>query len=106
MVQALSLMVHELVTNAIKHGSLSNETGTVRLFWSVMGTDKDARFELRWEERNGPPVAPPTRKGFGTALLAGAGTFDLTSKSELKFEVHGFIYELSAPLSTMVQAAA
>ncbi len=106
MVQALSLMVHELVTNAIKHGSLSNETGTVRLFWSVMGTDKDARFDLRWEERNGPPVTPPTRKGFGTALLAGAGTFDLTSKSELKFEVHGFIYELSAPLSAMVQAAA
>jgi len=106
MVQALSLMVHELVTNAIKHGSLSNETGTVRLFWSVIGTDNDARFDLRWEARNRPPVTPPTRKGFGTALLAGAGTFDLTSKSELKFEVHGFIYELSAPLSTMVQAAA
>ena len=70
-----------------------------------MGTDKDARFDLRWEERNGPPVTPPTRKGFGTALLAGAGTLDLTSKSELKFEVHGFIYEVSTPLSAMVQAA-
>jgi two-component sensor histidine kinase len=104
MVQTLSLMVHELITNAVKHGALSNETGTVDLSWSISGANPNARFSFRWEERNGPVVKPPTRKGFGTTLLTGVITFDSLSRPQLRFETHGMTYEVSAPLSA-VQAA-
>ena len=71
---ALSMMLHELATNAIKYGALSNATGTVSVVWTIVdegGTiaAPRLRLNLRWEERDGPPVAPPSRKGFGTRMI-------------------------------------
>ena len=62
---ALSMALHELGTNALKYGALSTETGAVAVRWST----SDGRFRLRWGERGGPPVAPPTRRGFGSRLI-------------------------------------
>lgn len=62
----VGLVLHELGTNAVKHGSLSSPTGNVMISWKV------ARGQLRliWRERGGPPLSgPPTREGFGTALI-------------------------------------
>lgn len=61
----LALVLHELATNAHKYGALSVPDGRVALHWGVRG----GMLELDWQERGGPNVAPPTRRGFGTALI-------------------------------------
>lgn len=67
LVTSVAMALHELSTNAIKHGALSRPEGRVYLSWSVVDENM---LELRWEEKGGPPVTPPTRKGFGTRLLS------------------------------------
>lgn len=67
---SLSLVLHELATNATKYGSLRNTEGSVHLDWTVEH-DGDARYLLlEWIETGGPPVVPPVRCGFGTDLIA------------------------------------
>jgi two-component sensor histidine kinase len=61
----LSLALHELATNATKYGALSSPEGQVSVKWGV----QEGMLHLDWEESGGPPVAPPTRKGFGSRLL-------------------------------------
>ena len=65
--QAISMALHELATNATKHGALSMPEGTVSVIWEVDGA---RALRLLWAEAGGPPVtAPPTRRGFGSRLL-------------------------------------
>jgi two-component sensor histidine kinase len=103
MVQTLALVLQELATNAVKHGSLSDGRGSVSINWSVSGQGADARFKFGWEERDGPRVQPPSRKGFGSTLLETAITSDLSIEPHLSFEADGFVYELEAPLGAIVQ---
>lgn len=74
---SLSLIAHELGTNALKYGALSNEGGRVSVIWTVDGQDEQERLQLCWREAGGPPVEAPTRTGFGSQLirlgLLGAG---------------------------------
>jgi two-component sensor histidine kinase len=74
----LGLVFHELVTNAMKHGALSNPNGRVDVKWQADGR----MVRLTWHEQNGPAVSPPTRQGFGTVIvteslksLSGSTTF-------------------------------
>jgi two-component sensor histidine kinase len=69
MVVSLSMVLHELATNAAKYGSLSVPGGKILLEWSVLKEDGYERLAMRWEESGGPEVTPPVRKGFGTRLL-------------------------------------
>lgn len=62
---ALSVALHELATNAMKYGAFSSPSGRVSVQWDVHGTS----MRLDWEESDGPAVAPPTQKGFGSRLL-------------------------------------
>jgi PAS domain S-box-containing protein len=72
----LSLMLHELATNAAKYGALSRMDGSLAIRWTVEDKGSAAVVHLQWIEANGPAVAPPTRTGFGTRLLsAGARQF-------------------------------
>jgi two-component sensor histidine kinase len=64
--QSVAVALHELATNAAKYGALSVEKGNVRVEWS---RSADGRVVLRWIEQGGPPVKPPTRKGFGTYVM-------------------------------------
>ncbi len=67
---ALALTLHELGTNAIKYGAWSNETGSVGVRWTLQKLDDDdSRFELVWDEKGGPPVTQPERRGLGTTLI-------------------------------------
>jgi two-component sensor histidine kinase len=69
---ALALTLHELGTNAIKYGAWSNETGIVRISWKLEQLDDtEANLELVWDERGGPSVAPPERRGLGSMLIDG-----------------------------------
>jgi two-component sensor histidine kinase len=102
LVQTFALVLHELATNAAKYGSLSNGIGTVAAFWTVDYAGEDGTFKFRWQEKGGPQVGAPTRKGFGSTLLDGALPADINSCS--KFEPTGFVYELDAPVSVVAPA--
>jgi len=64
-----TMILHELATNAFKYGALSNETGTVRISWLTEARGDQTQLVLDWQEDGGPPVASPTRRGFGTHLV-------------------------------------
>lgn len=66
---ALSMMLHELCTNAVKHGALSNDTGRVSISWTVDERRDEFDLRLQWLEYGGPPVEAPSRTGFGSRLL-------------------------------------
>jgi two-component sensor histidine kinase len=65
----LSMIVHEIATNAAKYGALSNETGRVTLEWEVIATRRSRGCGLIWTEIGGPPVTEPVRRGFGSRLI-------------------------------------
>ncbi|WP_194164629.1 sensor histidine kinase [Microvirga thermotolerans] len=89
---ALAMAFQELATNAVKYGALSNETGEVRIAWSVAkGAGGEERISLRWEETGGPPVRPPARRGFGSRLLERALASDLGGAMKLEFAVGGVV---------------
>jgi two-component sensor histidine kinase len=69
---ALAMALHELATNASKYGALSQAGGRVSIEWMVRPQAPDAELELCWREEGGPPVTPPTRKGFGSRLIGRA----------------------------------
>jgi two-component system CheB/CheR fusion protein len=65
----LAMAIHELATNAVKYGALSNDTGTVAANWTLNGAGDARKFAMQWRESGGPPVAPPESKGFGSTLI-------------------------------------
>ncbi len=95
--QGFTLILHELATNAAKHGSLSNGTGTVSVRWSVDASTPKPTVKFHWEERGGPVVAPPSRKGFGSVLLARAVGSLVPPRFD--YSPEGFSYELRAVLA-------
>ena len=62
----LTMVLHELATNAVKYGALSDATGSVCVAWQ---REDSHRLRLTWQETGGPPVVPPTHKGFGSMLI-------------------------------------
>ena len=66
------MIFHELATNSVKYGALSNFSGRVSVSWELLQHAKPARVKLHWKERGGPPVKPPEHKGFGSRLLSHA----------------------------------
>jgi PAS domain S-box-containing protein len=66
---SIAIALHELATNAAKYGALSVPSGTVAVSWEVEKAGENALLRLKWVERGGPPVAAPTRRGFGSRLI-------------------------------------
>ncbi|MGF7151989.1 PAS domain S-box-containing protein [Sphingomonas zeicaulis] len=65
----LAMVLHELATNAVKYGALSNSTGSVKISWSCNNEGTVPLLNLQWVERGGPEASPPTRKGFGSRMI-------------------------------------
>ena len=65
----LSMIVHEIATNAAKYGALSNDTGTVTLDWEVITENGEPKLRLIWTEAGGPHVVAPVQRGFGSRLI-------------------------------------
>jgi two-component sensor histidine kinase len=99
---AISMALHELATNAVKHGALSGDGGRVTIAWQPPGED-DGRFRLEWRERDGPPVSPPGRRGFGSRLLEQGLAHDLAGEVRLIFDRPGLICIIEAPLNQVGQ---
>jgi two-component sensor histidine kinase len=83
----LALALHELSTNAVKYGALSHEDGRIEVSWSHAGDE----ISLQWKERDGPPVLPPQRRGFGSRLLESALSAH-GGRSQMSFEPDGVRY--------------
>lgn len=89
----LVMALHELATNAVKYGALSNRDGTVVITWALTPNQSKPRLKLCWQEQGGPPVKPPERKGFGSLLLEYAFQGNDTLK-RVEFNPQGFACEL------------
>ena len=93
----LSLALHELCTNALKHGALSGAEGGVDLSWTLSG-EAPRTLRMVWREHGGPQVQPPTGKGFGRRLLEQALSRELGGAISLAFEPAGVVCTIAAPL--------
>jgi PAS domain S-box-containing protein len=94
MVVPLSMVLHELSTNAAKYGAFSVEHGRVRMAWR---TD-DGKVSFTWVETGGPPVASDIKAGFGTKLISRVVSYDLAGTADLEFAPEGFRCTLAFPL--------
>ena len=90
--QNLGMVVHELTTNAVKHGALRTATGTIAISWEAERSPTET-LRLRWKERGGPTILPPSRTGFGTGLVRG-----LFPDAELDFAPQGLCCSLEIRL--------
>ncbi len=88
-----ALVLHELVTNSAKYGSLS-DSGTVKASWQK---DDNGNLVIDWQESDGPPVKEPTRQGFGTTIIRRSIPYDLGGKAEVHYEPAGLRAQFSIP---------
>ncbi|HYF89503.1 PAS domain S-box protein [Azospirillum sp.] len=96
--QAIALVVHELATNAAKYGALSRESGRLDVTWAVtVGSGEAGRLGLRWQERGGPPVRPPSRRGFGSTVMRASVERQLQGQVSLDWNPDGLVCELTIP---------
>ena len=103
--QALSMALHELATNAVKHGALSVPGGRVSLRWSADGAA--GLLKLRWEETGGPPLAaPPSRRGFGSRVLEATLRVQLGGAVTRGWEPAGLVCEAALPLPRVLAVTA
>lgn len=91
---SLSMVLHELLTNAVKYGALSNDTGTVSLKWAYEVQNDFTEIEVVWREQGGPTVAVPARRGFGSRLIERHFAMEFGGKAELQFETDGLVCEM------------
>jgi PAS domain S-box-containing protein len=94
---SLALAIHELATNAVKHGALSQPTGQVTIRWTRTG-EEGARLSLVWQEQGGPRVEAPARRGFGTRMIERGLAAELGGTVKIDFRPDGLVCTVDAPL--------
>src|SRR5712671_4761256 len=97
--QAIGLALHELATNAGKYGALSTDRGRVDVSW---GSDGDT-FTMTWTERDGPPVAPPKRRGFGTIVMEAMTERSVDGAVDLDYAPSGLTWRLTCPAANALE---
>jgi two-component sensor histidine kinase len=94
---AMVMALHELATNAVKYGGLSNDSGRVILNWEIEGT-ASKRLLMRWEELDGPPVEKPSRVGFGTRMIERVLAAEFGGEAKIDYRARGLVLTVEAPL--------
>jgi two-component sensor histidine kinase len=94
----MSMIVHEIATNATKYGALSNHTGTVALDWTLVEENPVRRLRLTWTETGGPHVAAPVQRGFGSRLIERSARDQLGGDATVDFLPRGVIYTVNCSL--------
>lgn len=97
--QTLAMALHELATNAGKYGALSTPAGKVAVSWSVANSRKNPRLSIEWIETGGPPVKPPTRRGFGSQLIERIVNYELQASVQRDFYAEGVRCKIEFPLT-------
>jgi PAS domain S-box-containing protein len=99
----LAMVFHELATNAAKHGALSDGAdGRIGIAWQVEPTPQGDRMRLQWQERGGPPVTPPVRRGFGARLIKSGLAQELNGEVRLDYEPAGVVCQIVMPVGQSV----
>jgi two-component sensor histidine kinase len=94
----LSMIVHEIATNAAKYGALSNDTGTVAVDWEILEDSDGRKLRLIWTEAGGPPVTTPVQRGFGSRLIERSARDQLGGEATVDFLPRGVVYTLTCAL--------
>jgi PAS domain S-box-containing protein len=95
----LAMVLHELATNAAKHGALSNaDSGTIEIAWEFDASAHGNQMRFRWQENGGPPVNPSGHRGFGARLIEGALAHELGGEVRLSYGLAGVTCEINMPL--------
>ena len=95
---SLSMALHELATNAVKYGALSVPEGGVVIRWDLAPGPGAERLDLIWTERGGPPVKPPSSRGFGSRLIERGLAAELSGEAAIAFEETGVVCRIRALL--------
>ena len=93
------MTLHELVTNAAKHGALSVPAGRVRVSWSTESDGSRRRLRLLWQERGGPPVTAPAERGYGSDFIEHSVPYEVGGSVALSFDAAGVRCEIVCPLT-------
>jgi PAS domain S-box-containing protein len=103
-VEQIGIALHELATNAVKHGALSNANGSVRVHWKFEqdDDDKDGHLRITWQESGGPRVATPTHEGFGFLVLQRIVPAALNGRAEFELLPHGINWTITIPMPNAV----
>ena len=94
----LSMIVHEIATNAAKYGALSNDTGTVALDWEIVSKSNSPTLRLIWTECGGPTVTAPVQRGFGSRLIERSARDQLGGEATVEFLPRGVVYTITCAL--------
>ena len=100
--ETFALAIHELATNAIKYGALSQPSGRLDVSWHFTDGADPTQLLFEWRERGGPPIAPPKRKGFGSELLERTLAFEFKGKTTLAFNPSGLHCTIAIPMNRRV----
>jgi two-component sensor histidine kinase len=96
----MSMIVHEMATNAAKYGALSNDTGTIALDWQVTMENAGPKLRLVWTEAGGPPVVAPVQRGFGSRLIERSARDQLGGEATVDFLPRGVVYTVTCALES------
>ena len=102
--QTIGMALHELGTNAGKHGALSGEDGRVTLSWAVTDAHEDGpRFTIAWQEDGGPPVVAPARRGFGSTVIGEMCRMGLDASVAVDYALKGVSWRLECPVECALE---
>lgn len=94
---SLAMVLHELATNAVRHGSLSRPEGVLRVFWSPEGAPEPRQLAIDWRESGGPAVEAPARRGFGLVVIEQQLRHELGATTALHFDPEGLRCRIVLP---------
>lgn len=104
--QCVGMVLHELSTNAVKHGALSSDEGRIAIAWQIEPGERSGdRFTISWVESGGPTLAPPTHRGFGTTVITKMAEMSLDGKTHLEYVSSGLVWRLSCPVERALEEA-
>ena len=95
---ALALALHELATNALKYGAMSNDDGRIDVIWKIVRESQETLLHVEWRESAGPKVRPPTARGFGSLLIEQALALEFGGSVRLSYEETGLLCHIIAPM--------
>ena len=96
--QALSLGIHELITNASKHGALATQAGRIAVSWAIEGPDDEPVVAIRWREHGADIKGPPDKKGFGFEVIERHLPYMLGGRAKIAFQPSGIDCDIEFPL--------
>jgi two-component sensor histidine kinase len=101
--QCIGMVIHELATNAAKHGALSNQAGRIDIAWQLRTEPDGDRFAMSWVERGGPPVVPSSHRGYGSTVIKTMAELSLQGQVQLSLPPSGLSWQLTCPTARILE---